>query len=245
MRAKIASLAAAPLIAGAFLTAPAAAQGLTYTRDVSATARTAYVFRGLQLAEENVKLNGELRFNGIHAGATWIAPLDDAFPSESQVYGAWSPHIEDHGSPIDFELGFNWYATPESAPGFADASRFEPYAKLYLDAPLMPSLAGYYDAELEAFTLEGRLTHYVPMGLNAIQFGFDGGLVSPDVGDERAYAQGSVEYIRNFLNGVEGFVGLRGAVSDQDTFVGDVTALGPVYDQDNKAWVSVGVAATF
>ncbi|MGD2134013.1 MAG: hypothetical protein PVI23_14560 [Maricaulaceae bacterium] len=248
MRASMTALTALAALGAAVLgaAAPAAAQGLTYTRDTYTTVKSAYVFRGLQRAEEIVQLGGEVRLNGVHLGGAWLQPFDGAeAPSEARLYGGWSPHIEDHGSPIDVELGFTWYATPDSAPGFAEDSRFEPYAKLYLDTPLAPSLAGFYDTELETYTVEGRLTHYVPFGLNGIQFGFDGGLVSPENGQEHTYAQGSIDYVRNFLSGLEGFVGVRTAVSSEDRYFDTVTPAGPIYDQDNKTWIAFGLAATF
>jgi len=51
--------------------------------------------------------------------------------------------------------------------------------------------------------------------------------------------------VRNFLNGIEGYVGVRGAISSQDTFFDNVTAVGPVFDQETKVWISAGVTATF
>src|SRR5690606_3024127 len=150
--------------------------------------------------EETFKLVGELRFNGIHGGAVLLQPIEtDDFASEARLFAGWSPHIEDHGSRFDFELGFTFYATPDSAPGFPDDSRFEPYAKLFIDAPLMPSIAGFYDTELETYTLEGRLTHFVPFGgLNGFELGFDGGFVSPRDAGDHAYAQGSIDLVRDF-----------------------------------------------
>jgi hypothetical protein len=228
------------------LGAPARAQGIMYTRDVRVVVSSDYVFRGVQRAEETFKLVGELRFNGLHGGAALIQPFDDDFASETRLFGGWSPHLEDHGSMFDFELGFTWYATPDSAPGFPDDSRFEPYAKLFLDAPLMPSLASYYDTELETYTLEGRLTHFVPLGAqNGVELGFDGGLVSPDDADEHAYAHGSIDLVRNFLGGVEGFVGVRGATSSEDLYFDSVGPFGPVYDQRGRVWATAGFSATF
>lgn len=228
--------------------APAAqAQGLMYTREVRGAVKSDYVFRGVQLAEEAFKISGELRLNGLHGGASWIQPFNaDDFANETRLYGGWSPHWEDHGSRLDIELGFTWYATPDPAPGFPDASRFEPYAKVYIDAPLVPSIAGFYDAERETYTLEGRLTHFVPLGgLNGFELGFDGGYVSPEDAEEHAYAQGSIDLVRDFLGGVEGYVGLRGSVSSEDRYFSDVTAFGPVYDQRARAWVAAGFSASF
>ena len=244
--------AVASVCAGACMSllagAPSAAdpQGIMYTRDVDVVAKSAFVFRGVQRAEETVKLQGELRFNGLHGGAALYQPLDDDFGNETRLFGGWSPHIEDHGSPFDFELGFTWYASPNEGFGTPDASRWEPYAKLFLDAPLAPSLAYYYDIELEQSSLEGRLTHFLPIGaLNGLEFGFDGGVVSPENADEHAYAQGSVDLIRNFLNGMEGHVGLRGATSSEKRYFTDVTAAGPAYDEAAKAWLTIGVTSTF
>jgi hypothetical protein len=225
----------------------ASAQGIMFEREVRAAVMSDYVFRGVQLGEESFKLAGQLRFNGLHGGAILIQPLDgDAFSNEARIYGGWSPHLEDHGSPLDIELGFTWYAHPDSAPGFGDDSRFEPYAKLFIDAPLMPSIAGFYDAELETYTVEGRLTQWVELGgLNGLELGFDGGLVSPDAADDHAYAQGSIDFVRNFLNGMEGYVGLRGSVSSEDRYFDSVTPVGPLYDQRAKAWVAAGFTASF
>ncbi len=225
----------------------ASAQNIMYEREIRAAVMTDYVFRGVQLGEESFKLVGQLRFNGLHGGVALIQPFEsDDFSNETRVFGGWSPHLEDHGSILDFELGFTWYATPNAAPGFSDDSRFEPYAKVFIDAPLMPSVAGFYDAELETYTLEGRLTQWIELGgLNGLEFGFDGGLVSPDTAEDHAYAQGSVEFVRNFLNGVEGYVGLKGSVSSEDRYFDSVTPAGPVYDQRSKAWVGAGFTASF
>jgi hypothetical protein len=229
------------------LGAAAEAQGFMYTREVRGAVMSDYVFRGEQRSEEAWKLAGELRLNGLHGGAMLIQPFEaDDFASEARLFAGWSPHIEDRGSKFDFELGFTLYATPDSAPGFPDESRFEPYAKLFLDAPLMPSLAAYYDTELKTASLEGRLTHFVELGgLNGFELGFDGGFVSPDDADEHAYAQGSIDFVRDFLGGVEGYVGLRGAVSSEDRFIGDVAPTGPVYDERARAWLAAGFSASF
>jgi hypothetical protein len=239
--------AAAVVAALGVSTVPAQAQGFMYVRDVRAAVGSAYVFRGAQMSDEMIKLTGELRLNGLHAGATLIQPVDtDDFANETRVFGGWSPHLEDHGSPLDFELGFTWYATPDTAPGFPDADRFEPYAKLFFNAPLMPSIASYYDTERETYTLEGRLTHFVPFGsLNGLELGFDGGLVSPDGADDHTYAQGSIELVRNFLGGVEGYVGVRGAVSSEDRYFDSVSPAGPIFDQSGKVWATAGFSASF
>jgi hypothetical protein len=237
----------APLAAMAAFGAPARAQGFMYEREIRAAVGSAYVFRGAQLSDETIKVVGELRLNGLHAGATLIQPLDAGdFANQARLFGGWSPHLEDHGSLLDFELGFTWYATPDSAPGFGDESRLEPYAKLFLDAPLMPSLASYYDTELETYTLEGRLTHFVELGgLNGLELGFDGGLVSPDSADDHTYAQGSIDFVRNFLGGVEGYVGVRGAVSSEDRYFDTVTPAGPIFDLRGKIWATAGFSASF
>jgi hypothetical protein len=242
------ALAASAIGGGALVSAEAAsAQGIMFEREVRAAVLTDYVFRGVQLGEESFKLVGELRFNGLHGGVALIQPFEnDDFSNETRAFAGWSPHLEDHGSMLDFELGFTWYGHPDAAPGFNDQSRFEPYAKLFIDAPLMPSISGYYDAELETYTLEGRLTQWIELGgLNGLEFGFDGGLVSPDEADDHAYAQGSIDFVRNFLGGIEGYVGLRGSVSSEDRYFDNITPVGPVYDQRAKAWVAAGFSASF
>jgi len=235
----------ATLVTG--LAAPALAEGLTFTRDISVEVDSAYVFRGVQQADETFRLNAQLRFNGVYGGVTFLQPLDgDDFSNEARLYGAWSPHIEDHGSPFDVEFGFTYYITPDAAPGLADDARFEPYGAIFFDVPLMPSVHGFYDVELEAFTVEGRTSHYVPLdGLTGLDLSFDAGHVSPDNAMEHSYAKGSIDLVRNFLNGIEGYVGVRGAISSQDTFFDNVTAVGPVFDQETKVWISAGVTATF
>jgi hypothetical protein len=240
-------LAAALATGTAAVASPAEAQGIMYTREIRSSLNSAYVFRGVQRSDETFKLVGELRLNGLHAGAALIQPFDTGdFGNETRVFGGWSPHLEDHGSRLDFELGFTWYATPDSAPGFPDDSRFEPYAKLFFDAPLMPSLAGFYDAELETTTIEGRLTHFVEFGgLSGLELGFDGGLVSPDRAEDHTYAQGSIDLVRSFLNGVEGYVGVRGAVSSEDRYFDSVTPVGPLYDQRGRVWATAGFSASF
>jgi len=81
--------------------------------------------------------------------------------------------------------------------------------------------------------------------LTGLDLSFDAGHVSPDNAMEHSYAKGSIDLVRNFLNGIEGYVGVRGAISSQDTFFDNVTAVGPVFDQETKVWISAGVTATF
>lgn len=249
MRASSAAFCAVAMATagGAVFAAPAAAQGIMFERTVRAAVNTGYVFRGVQLGEETFKLAGELRFNGLHGGVLLLQPFEtDDFSNETRLYGGWSPHLEDMGSKLDLEFGFTWYATPDAAPGFSDESRFEPYAKLFIDAPLMPSIAGFYDIEREAYTVEGRLTQWVELGgLNGLELALDGGLVSPDEADEHAYALGSVEFVRNFLNGVEGYVGLKGSVSSEDLYFDSLAPTGPIYDRRAKAWLGAGFSASF
>lgn len=245
-RSTAALLACTAFCVATAVQAPAHAQGIMYEREVRAAVMTDYVFRGVHMAEESFKIVGQLRFNGLHGGVALIQPFEsNDFSNETRVFAGWSPHLEDHG-PLDLEFGFNWYAHPSAAPGFPDDSRFEPYAKLFIDAPLMPSIAGFYDTELETYTLEGRLTQWIELGgLNGLELGFDGGLVSPEEADEHAYAQGSIDFVRNFLNGMEGYVGLRGSVSSEDRYFDSLTPVGLLYDQRAKAWVAAGFTASF
>lgn len=238
---------AAALLSTVAAASGAGADGLTYRRDLALEVGSSYVFRGVQQAEETFRLNGELRFNGLHGGVTFLQPFNgDDFADEARLYGGWSPHVEDRGSPIDVEFGFTYYMTPDGSPGFPDAARFEPYGAIFLDAPLMPSLYGFYDAERETFTLEGRATHFVELtSLNGLELKLDAGHVSPDAAMDHSYAQGSIDFVRNFLNGMEGYVGVHGAVSSEETFFDDVTAFGPVYDDDRKVWIAAGFTATF
>jgi hypothetical protein len=247
------ALLSAGIIGAAALGTAAQAQGITFTREVHGVLLSDYVFRGVQRSEETVKLGGDVRFDGFHAGALLIQPFNtDDFADEARLFASWSPHVEDKGSPIDYELGFTYYLTPDGAPGFPSQGRIEPYAKLFFKAPLMPSLAGYYDVQLQTYTVEGKLSQMVPLGaMNTLELGVDGGYVSPDGSQtrastiEHAYAQGSVDFVHNFLDGLEGYVGVRGAVSSEDTFLGTTTPAGPLYDKRGKAWVAAGFTKSF
>ncbi len=227
---------------------PALAQ-FTYARHVYAATDTAYVFRGAQRADLTATLNGEVELNGIYAGFLAALPFgDDAdgAPLETRFYGAWSPHIEDRGSKIDFEIGLTYFAFHDEPPGMSQDDRVEPHVGVMFDAPFDPRVFVYYDVEGETLTLEGGLARYYELqGLRGLQLTFDGGYVAPDRLMDYAYAEAGVEFIQGFSHGVEAFVGLRGAVSSEETFFSDLNAAGPVFGEKAKGWVTVGVSATF
>lgn len=71
-----------------------------------------------------------------------------------------------------------FFPNPASSGGFSkSANTTELYAKIALDAPLSPKLAGWYDVHnIKGAYFEGSIGHSVPLGATSINFGLLAGL---------------------------------------------------------------------
>ncbi|MCG8440801.1 MAG: hypothetical protein MI723_03240 [Caulobacterales bacterium] len=233
---------------GAVLPVPAQAAG-SFTRTVEASVDSAYLFRGTQRGEGMVFVDGEIVLNGVYLAALAAAPFGEGaetLPTELRGYVGYSPHLEDRGSPFDLDAGVAVYAFPEDSDVLGDDTRVEVFGGVVGLVPLNPALYGYYDFELETFTVEGGVTQYLPLGgLRGVELALDAGYVEPDAGDGYSYAEAGADLVQGFGAGLEGYVGARAAVTSEELLFDDLDEQGPELGEDFKAWVTGGVRLTF
>jgi uncharacterized protein (TIGR02001 family) len=172
------ALAAAALSAGS-------AQAQDYSLTTSVGWESMYIFRGVELAQENFVASAELAVGDFYAGI-WTSQ-----PSA----GATSPTIVDPvvvdgeledagieggliGSEVDFYLGYGiavsdvvsidvgatLYYYPETTSG--DETTFETYVGAAFDTMLSPALYIYYDWDLENLTIEGSIGYSIEVADN-------------------------------------------------------------------------------
>ncbi|WP_409432878.1 TorF family putative porin [Litorimonas sp. RW-G-Af-16] len=121
---------------------------------------------------------------------------------------------------------------------------YEVSASVGFDSVLSPSVTAYYDLTLEALTLEGGISHSVPVSdKTSFDLGATVGLVSVDGDGDYEYGQLSASLGYAFTDAVSGYVGANYALSSEDTLGFKKTLLGD--PKDNLLFFGAGVSAGF
>lgn len=214
-----------------------------------------YVFRGVSFARGAVQPGIEISKNGFTAGVWTSAAIGEASVvagDEIDVYAGYSWGLSDV---ISADVGATIYHFPDvdgSLFDFGGASTLEGYAGLSFDVPLAPSVYAYYDIDLEAFTLEGGISHSVPVAdKTSLDLGLTAGFVTADGGGDYEYGSASASLGYGFTDDVSAYVGANYSLSSVDslnfrkfTALDGVTPFSTTTD-DNLLWFGVGVAAGF
>lgn len=213
-----------------------------------------YVFRGVSFARGAVQPGIEISKDGFTAGVWTSAALGEASivaADEIDVYAGYSWGLSDV---ISADVGATIYHFPDTDGGlfdFGGASTIEGYAGLSFDVPLAPSIYAYYDLDLEAFTLEGGVSHSVPVAeKTSLDLGLTAGLVTADGGGDYQYGSASASLGYGFTDDVSAYIGANFSLSSEDTLnfrkfqLPDGSDFAATTD-DNLIWFGVGVAAGF
>jgi uncharacterized protein (TIGR02001 family) len=148
---------------------------------------SAYVFRGVQLAEEYFAPSVDVSYNGFYAGLWAALPVDHIYDNEVDMYGGYSLKVADA---VSADFGFTYYTYPDRQKDFFDSNvnSFEIYAGVSFELPLSPSLYVFYDLDLENLTLEASVGHSIAVAdKTAVDLGAHLGVVNVDGGGDYYY----------------------------------------------------------
>ncbi len=230
------------------VTASADDFGVTATIDYT----TDYVFRGVSLAESAIQPGVEVAFGDAYVGAWVSTAIGDTSifaGDELDLYAGYGLSLSDD---LSADVGITYYHYPQGGGLFETddgaAGTYEVFAGLSYDTVLSPSLYGYYDFTLEAFTVEGGLGHSLELGgKSSLDLGLTAGLVDGD-GFSYEYGQLSAALGYAFTEDVSAYVGANYALSSEDTLIGSPTIEFDDIDLDlgdNKLFFGAGVSAGF
>lgn len=209
-----------------------------------------YVFRGVSFANTSIQPGVELGFGGFSAGV-WSS---SAIGSNSALAG----------DEIDLYAGYGWNLTEKLSasvgatifhfPG-ADGlfsfdsdtlgSTLEVYGGVAYDTLLAPSFNLYYDFTLDAFTLEGSLSHSFPVAeKTSFDLGVTGGHVTVNNAGNYEWATGSASLGYALTDSTSFYVGANYTLNSED-LLDFPTAGDPILDNDNLFWVGTGFSTGF
>jgi len=203
---------------------------------------TEYVFRGVTLEAEAIQPGVEVAVGDFTAGvwiSTGLGPDSLADTDEVDFYAGYSFGLSEI---LSASVGGTWYHYPD-----ADDT-FEANVGLSLDTVLAPSVTAYYDFTLEGFTLEGGVSHSVPVGeKTSLDLGLTAGLVTAENDVDWEYGTASAALGYGFTDDVSAYIGANYTLSSSDD-----EGLGLDFDeiiqgrpQSDLLWFGVGVAAGF
>ncbi len=218
-----------------------------------------YIFRGVQFAETSVQPAVEISYGGFYGGAWFNLPVGDddlvATPGgeELDLYAGYSGNLVDGWS---FDVGVTYYTFPDLASGFFDvfeedgdglgANTVEVFAGLAFDAPLAPSIYVYRDFMFDTFTIEGGVSHSVPL---SGKIGFDlggsfGYVVDDDAGGDYLYGAATADISYALTDEASVAAGARYGGSDiaGGSFIDDSIA---GTTKSSGFWWGLSVSASF
>ncbi len=209
-----------------------------------------YVFRGVSYQRGAVQTGAELGYGNWTLGA-WsslaMGETSSAAIDEIDVYGGYGFALSDT---ISGSTGFTIYHFPDTPGGlfdFGGASSFEVNAGLDFDTVLAPSIYAYYDLDLEAFTLEGGVSHSLELAeKTSLDLGLTAAFVTADGPGDYEYGLASAAITQDINDNVSAYVGANYSISSEDTLRFKVDGNGNGFTaKDNLLWVGAGIGTSF
>lgn len=197
---------------------------------------SAYVFRGVQLAEEYFAPAVDISYGDFYAGIWAALPVDSQFGNEVDFYAGYGIGVNET---VSADIGFTYYTYPDAGDDFfdSDVNTLELYAGLSFEAPYSPAVYVFYDLDLEAFTLEVSGGHSVEVSEEGtIDFSTYLGYVDPDAGGDYLYYGLSAGYTYAFTDSASVSIGLNWYAADEDLMYGN---------DDNELTFSMSFTAGF
>lgn len=206
---------------------PASAEELTISTTIGFESR--YVFRGIQFAETSFQPAINLGYGGFYGFAWANLPIGDddlvVTPGgeELDLVGGYSAALNDF---VTYDIGFTYYTFPDAASGFFDvlkenkggggANTFEPFVGFTFSAPLTPKLYFYRDVYLDTFTVQGTLSHSIPLAekWSADLSGYAAYVFDDDPGGDYLYGVASANLTYAFSDDSSVYLGARFGGSD-------------------------------
>lgn len=258
MKKFLVSTAALGIMLASSATATAGDIGVSVSTDYVSE----YVFRGISFANSAVQPGIEVSKGGFSLGAWASVPLgsSSAFAAdEIDIYGGYGFDLTDL---VSASVGFTIFHFPQFGEGlfdFGGASSFEINAGLALDTVLSPALTGYYDFDLDTFTLEGSVGHGFAVSDNvSFDLGVTAGLVTGD--SEYEWGTGSASLSYGFDDESSMYVGANFSINSEDNLdfltnedlldlavdnLDDALALDSFTTDDSVFWVGTGFSTSF
>lgn len=194
MKKLILSTAVLAITAGVSSTATAGDIGVSVSTDYVSE----YVFRGVSFANTAVQPGIQVSKGGFSAGVWASVGLGQSSAlasDEIDIFAGYGWNLTDL---VSASVGATVYHFPESGDVFAfdgNSSTFEASLGLSLSTVLSPALTGYYDFTLDAFTLEGSVSHsFAVADSTSFNVGVTGGFVTGSSAYEWATANTSLSY---------------------------------------------------
>jgi len=207
------SAAIAAIAAFAAVPTTASAQDVSVSTGVDIVSD--YVFRGVSLAD------------------TAIQPYAEASVGLSDT--------------VSLDAGVTYYHYPQGGSLFetegGGAGTYEVSLAAGFDMPFAPSIAAYYDLTLEAFTVEGGVSHSIPVSdKSSFDLGATVGLVD---GDGFSYEYGSASAALGYAlsDNTSAYVGGNFAVNSDDALNFSRTLAGD--PKSSLVWFGAGISAGF
>lgn len=229
--------------------APNVAHAGDVTVDVSVDYVSEYVFRGVSFANTAVQPAISVSKGGFTLGAwasTGLGETSAIAGDEIDIYGSYGWDVNDT---VSASVGATVYHFPQSGDLFdfdSDTlgSTFEVSAGLGFNTVLSPAITAYYDLTLEAFTLEGSLSHSYPLAESvSLDFGLTGGFVTADGPGDYQWGTGSASLSYSFNDSSSVYAGANYTLNSDDLL--DFPTANDITPTDNLFWAGVGVATSF
>jgi len=239
------STAMAVLAVAAFVPSTASAQDVSVSTGVDIVSD--YVFRGVSLADTAIQPYVEASVGSLTFGAwssTGFGETSALAGDEIDLYASYNFAVSDA---VSLDAGITYYHYPQGGSLFetADggAGTYEVSLAAGFDTMLSPSIAAYYDLTLEAFTVEGGISHSVPMSDKAsFDLGATVGLVD---GDGFSYEYGSASAALGYAlsDNTSAYLGANYAINSEDALNFSKTLAGD--PKGSLLWFGAGVSAGF
>ena len=218
-----------------------------------------YIFRGVQFAETSLQPAVEISYGNFYGGAWFNLPVGDddlaVTPGgeELDLYAGYSAPL---GDGLSFDVGVTYYTFPDLASGFFDtfeedgdgsgANTVEVFAGLSADAPLSPSIYVYRDFMFDTFTIEGGVSHSIPLA-EKTSFDLGGSLgyvIDDDDGGDYLYGAATADLSYALTDDAALAAGVRYGGSDIDggAFIDDSIA---GTTQSSGFWWGLSLSASF
>lgn len=164
-----------------------------YSLSSDLTYASEYIFRGVQLGDNTLHPSLELTQGDFYLGMWAALPIDQVeskgWSEEFDLYLGYTKELSDKAS---LDVGATYYYYPD---GNVDES-LEAYLGMQFDVGgFTPAVYGYYDFDLEVFTLQGSVGYSIPMAGagTSLDLSATYGYVEPDVGDSYNYYGASAQ----------------------------------------------------
>ena len=241
------SAALAALTAFAALPTTASAQDVSVSTGVDLVSD--YVFRGVSLADTAVQPYVEATVGSLTFGAwasTGFGDTSTAAGDEIDLYASYNFALTDA---VSVDAGITYYHYPQGGSLFetenGGAGSYEVSLGTSFDTMLAPSISAYYDFTLEAFTLEGGISHSIAFpesDKTSFDLGLTAGLVD---GDGFSYEYGSASASLGYAlsDNTSTYIGANYVINSEDALNFSKSLEGN--PKDNLFWFGAGISAGF